>query len=72
MIIQVKHLQRHLQKTPSSQIKINKPKEDFVISLLNGYIDVNVEGNEKTDKSRHVNGIDIRLVNLSEIYFFIQ
>ena len=56
--------------TPKSQIYINIPREDSVISLLNNYLDLNFEVIKKTDDSRYANGNDIKLVNLGPIALF--
>ena len=56
--------------TPKSQIYINIPREDSVISLLNSYLDLSFEVIKKDDNSRYVNGNDIRLVNLGPIALF--
>ena len=56
--------------TPNSQIYINIPREDSVISLLNSYLDLNFEVIKKADNSRYGNGNDIRLVNLGPIDLF--
>ena len=56
--------------TPNSQIYINVPREDSVISLLNGYLDLSFEVIKKDDNSRYANGNDIRLVNLGPIALF--
>ena len=56
--------------TPNSQIYINIPREDSVISFLNSYLDINFEVIKKTDNSRYGNGNDIRLVNLGPIALF--
>ena len=56
--------------TPNSQIYINIPREDSVISLLNSYVDLNFEVTKRTDNSRYANGNDIRLVNLGPIALF--
>ena len=42
-------------KTPNSQIYINIPREDSVISLLNRYLDLNFEVIKKADNSRYAN-----------------
>ena len=55
---------------PNSQIYINIPREDSVISLLTSYVDLNFEVIQKADDSRYVNGIDIRLVTLRPIALF--
>ena len=56
--------------TPNSQIYINIPREDSVISLLNSYLDFNFEVIKRADNSRYANGNDIRLVNLGPIALF--
>ena len=56
--------------TPNSQIYINIPREDSVISLLNSYLDLNFEVIKKADNSRYGNGNDIKLVNLGPIALF--
>ena len=38
--------------TPDSQLYINLPREDSVISLLNSYLDLNFELNKKIEDSR--------------------
>ena len=50
--------------TPNSQIYINTPGEDSVISLLNSYLDLNFEVIKKADNFIYANGNDIRLVDL--------
>ena len=56
--------------TPNSQIYINIPKQDSVISVLNSYLDLNFEVIKKVDDSRYGNGNDIRLINLGPIALF--
>ena len=56
--------------TPNSQIYINIPREDSIISLLNSYLDLNFEVIKKADNSRYANGNDVRLVNLGPIALF--
>ena len=56
--------------TPNSQIYINIPREDSVISLLNSYLDLNFEVVKRADNSRYGDGNDIRLVNLGPIALF--
>ena len=58
------------KSTPNSQIYINIPRKDSVISLLNSYLDLKFEVIKKLDDSRHGNGNDIRLVNLGPIALF--
>ena len=56
--------------TPNSQIYINIPREDSVISWLNSYLDLSFEVIKKNDNSRYADGNDIRLVNLGPIALF--
>ena len=56
--------------TPDSQIYINIPREDSVISLLNIYLDLSFKVIKKDDNSRYANGNDIRLLNLGPIALF--
>ena len=56
--------------TPNSQIFINIPREDSVISLLNSYLDLSFEVIKKDDNSRYANCNDIRLVNLGPVALF--
>ena len=56
--------------TTNSQIYINIPREDSVISLLNSYLDLSFEVIKKDDNSRYANGNDIRLVNLGPVALF--
>ena len=57
-------------KTPNSQIYINIPRDDSVISLVNSYLVSNFEVIIKADNSRYANGSDIRHVNLGPITLF--
>ena len=41
--------------TPNSQIYINTPREDSLISLLNSYLDLSFEVIKKDDNSRYAN-----------------
>ena len=56
--------------TPNSQIYINIPREDSVVSLVNSYLDLNFEFIKKADDSRYANGSNIKLVNLGQIALF--
>ena len=56
--------------TPISQIYINIPREDSVISLLNSYFALSFEVIKRADNSRYANGNDIRRVNLGPIALF--
>ena len=58
------------KNTPNSQIYINIPRKDSVISLLNSYLDLNFEVFKKADNSRYANGNDKRLVKLGPIALF--
>ena len=58
------------KNTPNSQIYINIPKGDSLISLLNSYLDLSFEVVKRVDNSRYGNGNDIRLVNLGPIALF--
>ena len=56
--------------TANSQIYINTPREDSVISLLNSYIDLNFDVLQAATSNRHTDANDIRLVNLGPIALF--
>ena len=56
--------------TTNSQIYINIPREDSVISLLMSYLVSNFEVIKRTDNSRYANSNDIRVVNLGSIALF--
>ena len=56
--------------TPNSQVYINIPREDSVISLLNSYINLNFDVLHARTNNRYVNDNDIRLVNLGPIALF--
>ena len=56
--------------TPNSQIYINIPREDSVISLLNSHLDLNFEVVKRADDSIYGNGSDIKLVDLGSIALF--
>ena len=51
-------------------MNINIPREDSVITLLNSYLDLNLEVIKKADNFRYENGNDIRLVNLGPVALF--
>ena len=51
------------RKIVNSQININIPREDFVIPLVISWFDLNFEVVKTADKSRYINGIDIRLID---------
>ena len=53
--------------TPNSQIYINIPREDSVISLLNSYIEINFDVLKAATSNRYADADDIRLVNLGSI-----
>ena len=56
--------------TPNSQIYINIPREDGVISLLNSYIELNFDVLKAATSNRYANADDIRLINLGSIALF--
>ena len=56
--------------TANSQIYINIPREDSVISLLNSYIELNFDVIRVDNSNRYVDANDIRLVNLGPIALF--
>ena len=56
--------------TANSQIYINIPREDSVISLLNSYLELNFDVLHAADNTRYVDVNDIRLVNPGPIALF--
>ena len=56
--------------TADSQIYINIPREDSVISLLNSYLDLNFDVLRADNNNRYVDNNDIRLVNLGPVALF--
>ena len=56
--------------TANSQVYINIPREDSVISLLNSYLELNFDVLHVTTNNRYVDSNDIRLVNLGSIGLF--
>ena len=56
--------------TANSQIYINIPREDSVISLLNSYIELNFDVLRVDNGNRYVDVNDIRLVNSGPIALF--
>ena len=56
--------------TANSQVYINIPREDSVISLLNSYLELNFDVLHAATNNRYVDGNDIRLVNLGPIGLF--
>ena len=56
--------------TANSQVYINIPKEDSVISLLKSYLELNFDVLQATTDNRYVDANDIRLVNLGPIALF--
>ena len=53
--------------TPNSQIYINIPREDSVISLLNSYIEINFDVSKAATSNRYADADYIRLINLGPI-----
>ena len=56
--------------TANSQIYINLPREDSVISLLNSYLELNFDVLQANDNNRYADVNEIRLVNLGPIALF--
>ena len=56
--------------TPKSQIYINVPREDSVISVLNSYLELNFDVLLAATGNRYPGGADISLVNLAVIALF--
>ena len=56
--------------TAYSQVYIIIPREDFVFSLLNSYLELNFDVLHAATNNRYVDGNDIRLVNLAPIALF--
>ena len=56
--------------TANSQVYIDIPREDSVISLLNSYFELNFDVLHAATKNRYADGNDIRLVNLGPIGLF--
>ena len=56
--------------TANSQVYINIPREDSVISLLNSYLELNFDVLHAATNNRYADGNDIRLVNLGSIGLF--
>ena len=56
--------------TANSQVYINIPREDSVISLLKSYLELNFDVLHAVTNNRYVDGNNIRLVNLGPIALF--
>ena len=56
--------------TPNSQVYINIPREDSLISLLNNYLELNFDVLHAANNNRYVDANDIRLTNLGAIALF--
>ena len=56
--------------TATSQIYVNKPREDSVNSFLNSYLDLNFDVVHAATTNRYADNNDIRLVNQGPIAFF--
>ena len=56
--------------TANSQIYINIPREDSVISLLNSYLDLNFDVVHAATNNRYADNNNIRLVNLCPVALF--
>ena len=58
------------KNTPNSQIYINIPREDSVISLFNSNLELNFDVLQAATGNRYADANDIRLVNLGPIALF--
>ena len=58
------------KNTTNSQVYINIPKEDSLISLLRSYLELDFENLHAGTNNRYVYGNNIRLVNLGPIALF--
>ena len=56
--------------TANSQVYINIPREDSVISLLNSYLKLHFDVLRADNSNRYIDNNDIRLVNLGPIAVF--
>ena len=56
--------------TANSQVYIDIPREDSVISLLNSYLEINFDVVHAATSNRYVDGNDIRLVNMGPVALF--
>ena len=56
--------------TANSQIYINIPREDSIISLLNSYLDLNFDVVHAATNNRYADNNNIRLVNFGPIASF--
>ena len=56
--------------TSNSQVYINIPREDSVISLLNSYLELNFDVLHAATNNRYANNNEIRLVNLGPVGLF--
>ena len=56
--------------TANSQVYLNIPREDSVISLLNSYLELNFDVLHAATNNRYVDGNDMRLVNQGPIALF--
>ena len=56
--------------TANSQVYINIPTEDAVISLLKSYLELNFDVLRADNSNRYLDGNDIRLVNIGPIGLF--
>ena len=56
--------------TANSQVYIYIPREDSVISLLNSYLELNLDVLHAVTNNRYADGNDIKLVNPGPIALF--
>ena len=62
--------EKSTKNTANSQIYINIPRKDSVISLLNSYLELSFDVLQAASNNRYVDANDIRLVNLGPIALF--
>ena len=62
--------ERSTINTPNSQIYINIPREDSVISMLNSYVELNFDALQAATGNRYADAKGIRLLNLGPIALF--
>ena len=68
--IRYSHSEISTINTGNSQMYVNIPREDSVVSLLNSYLDLNFNVLHAASNDRYADGNDIRLVNLGPFALF--
>ena len=69
--IRYSHAEISTINTANSQVYINIPGEDSVISLLNSYFELSFDVLQAATNNRHMDASDNRLVNLGPIAFLV-